>query len=950
MPGSPRLPEPTFTVGGSTYDLTGAGNGLFLSCNVYTKDGYGSLRWMVRGGLATGLPDPFTGRAITLDLDDGTGPLRVFTGTAVDRQDAWTAFGWGTVFTALDLRWRGDQVPFTYPGKVPDLAQFNLDPNDPLYVPSRAGRTLGQILLDVLGQSGQVANLSAQGIGNFVTAGSGATATAVLSGTHVIGASVAAGGSNYGTSPPNVIFTGGGGSGATGTAVLDSGTGGGTVVSITITNGGTGYTSPPQVILSSLPIVTIDDLLAMTTIPPFPITVQGQRLIEALAGCVRAVDPNYTLVVANGGPTPGDLRFLDLRAIGGPYVLIDAPPAGVGHRRASAVALTGGGAVTAIQVLDGGAGYGGAPTVTIAASPTGGTPATATAGVAGGAVTAIGVTAGGSGYGQSTTLVLDDPANPIDPSKLSLTRSTRDNFSRVLVRGQKWVRGIVCETAPPPGQTTGNNGLEEYFQHDGLTSDQAKLHWSLYAFISPGLNTAGATATASVNLTTKVVTGLTLGAPGFAYDPANPPVVVFTGGHGTGGGTDATGHVDVASDGTIGAIHLDSGGTNYTTAPRVLIGQPFGVAACNGTTTWVDTTHVTITPLDPSMVWSTNFWDQTSTGRHGFFSATHGLNTGIDAVFSARVIANTALAANGTSTLTLDSPAPATWYETFTLVGLAGGAANVWRLYHFTNPDVAANLVDQLPYAVPWGSPDGNIATLTKFPAARVLYSVDGKPPYEIAPLGVTLDPVAGTALLDKPAVVPFGSLSALKAGGASTNGIPASVQVFAPVAIGDLTATSPPDAAGPTPQYDGTIYGIDGIERTLTITVPAWRDPSNQVNMQNYAGAMLDTVKDAYFDGSITYLGYYKPAMSFGLALNIAGDGYTLPFAAMNAPVVSATLHWVDGGPSALETEMQVSNRRGQYSAELFLRPVPEGFRLGTQSGVFIGGPAFNPSGDNHE
>ena len=75
--------------------------------------------------------------------------------------------------------------------------------------------------------------------------GSGATATAVLSGTNVGSITVTAGGRGY-TSAPTVTISGGGGSGATATAVL-SGT---NVGSITVTDGGSGYTSAPTVIIA----------------------------------------------------------------------------------------------------------------------------------------------------------------------------------------------------------------------------------------------------------------------------------------------------------------------------------------------------------------------------------------------------------------------------------------------------------------------------------------------------------------------------------------------------------------------------------------------------------------------------------------------------------------------------------------------------------------------------
>ncbi len=86
-------------------------------------------------------------------------------------------------------------------------------------------------------------------------------------------------------------------------------------------------------------------------------------------------------------------------------------------RRAGASATVAGGAVTAITVRGGGAGYLAAPAVTIG-PPASGTTATATAVLTGGVVTAIIVNNGGSGYYGTAppTLTLAPPKSPTTPS------------------------------------------------------------------------------------------------------------------------------------------------------------------------------------------------------------------------------------------------------------------------------------------------------------------------------------------------------------------------------------------------------------------------------------------------------------------------------------------------------------------------------------------------------
>lgn len=75
--------------------------------------------------------------------------------------------------------------------------------------------------------------------------GTGASATATISGGVLTGFSGLVGGSGY-TVAPTVTLVGGGGTGATATATIS----GGAVTGFNITNGGSGYTSPPAVVIS----------------------------------------------------------------------------------------------------------------------------------------------------------------------------------------------------------------------------------------------------------------------------------------------------------------------------------------------------------------------------------------------------------------------------------------------------------------------------------------------------------------------------------------------------------------------------------------------------------------------------------------------------------------------------------------------------------------------------
>ena len=78
---------------------------------------------------------------------------------------------------------------------------------------------------------------SAPSVGITGGAGSGATATAVVTNGRVTGITVTAGGTGY-TSAPTIALTGGGGTGATAVATVS----GGAVTAINVTNQGTGQT------------------------------------------------------------------------------------------------------------------------------------------------------------------------------------------------------------------------------------------------------------------------------------------------------------------------------------------------------------------------------------------------------------------------------------------------------------------------------------------------------------------------------------------------------------------------------------------------------------------------------------------------------------------------------------------------------------------------------------
>lgn len=104
--------------------------------------------------------------------------------------------------------------------------------------------------------------------------GSGATATAVLTGTVVSSVTVSTGGTLY-TSALSVVFSGGGGTGATGTAVLTAGV----VTSVNIINGGTGYSSAPTVAFVTTPGIGATSISVAAIVAPTGTAYTGTQTV-----------------------------------------------------------------------------------------------------------------------------------------------------------------------------------------------------------------------------------------------------------------------------------------------------------------------------------------------------------------------------------------------------------------------------------------------------------------------------------------------------------------------------------------------------------------------------------------------------------------------------------------------------------------------------------------------
>jgi hypothetical protein len=422
------------------------------------------------------------------------------------------------------------------------------------------------------------------------TGGSGYTAAPDVTFTGGIGLTtinVTAGGSGYATAP-TVSFTGGGGSGAAATALVS----GGKVVGISITSPGTGYTSAPTLSFTGGGGTSAAAAAAIGTPATAVSTVSG-GVVTGIAitspGTGYASAPTISLATGIG------LKTASLTAVGSGYTSVPTVVfAGGGGTGAAATVTVANGSVNSITITNAGSNYTSAPTLSFtggggtgaAASVTIGTAATATATigsggtataiVSGGVLTGFSITNLGSGYVGSPTVNLTG-GTPLIPAGASASIGTPATATALLTGGQ--VTGISMSNA-------GSN-----------YTSVPTINLVGGGSIAPAaaVATLGTGATATASFSGGLVTGVTLTSPGTNY--TGTPLVTLTGGAGTGAtavatflaGTAATATASLGSeptavatlfDGKIQSIAVTSDGSKYyTSAPTVAISGGNGAGA-----------------------------------------------------------------------------------------------------------------------------------------------------------------------------------------------------------------------------------------------------------------------------------------------------------------------------------------------------------------------------------
>lgn len=452
-----------------------------------------------------------------------------------------------------------------------------------------------------------------------VAATPGTAATTGTSVTSITAGSGATGANGY-VNAPAVSFTGGGGSGAAATAAVNTTTG---VVTFTVTNGGTGYTTAPTVVLTgggapTTPATSVPVVGSFAGAAPVSLVTAG---ILTVGGVVSSLNANVTASAASINSTasgatgvlvPSNVTTFTSSAGG-----IVLPAVTANTLNVTAV----GGSVSQI-------GTGGTNVLSIGNATTNGT-LSINAGAGNITLTANNIITG-QPSGNATSFVAANDLVTLVGNTASLT-----NTANITLGSSNLTGNLTINTSPSSfgnGSVTIGNGFGTAFPIitvGGATSittngsnvgDDSAAQETFFGSITVNtigagfgalgnnvtIGTAGsgfliaptvvitgntggsnATATASINTTTNVISSVSVtnGGGGFA---SGSPVLSFVGG-GTPGTAATTGAVTSAPNGTnftVTSVPVTGGGATYTGVPTVTFtGGTAGTGGSNATAT-----------------------------------------------------------------------------------------------------------------------------------------------------------------------------------------------------------------------------------------------------------------------------------------------------------------------------------------------------------------------------
>ena len=599
--------------------------------------------------------------------------------------------------------------------------------------------------------------------------------------------------------------------------------------------------------------------------------------------------------------------------------------------------LSGYGSISGLDLVSGGSGYSTAPTVVIAGPCT--TQAVFTANVAGGVITSFSLVSAGSGYQTAPAVLISTlPAATItDLEALTIISPFPLSFcgERILQSAESvvqschpnfWLYVDVTGTIRFLDQRAATN----YTVTLGNPSSTAEPDGTFgNRWLMPQLHRDHSDSYSRLVIRGDIdVTGLYLSVLPQADGNMN---ATYTGS--LEAGSVATG--GLIPDFAFGAYALNSDAAAHWSPGNFTV-QSLEGGQDQGSCTCPSTTQVVITSSNTALTLAVDQLDQTSTGLHAILTVTQQIGAGSSQMFSTAVIANTAMTAGGSSTLTVAAPLPSTAYTSYflTFSNLAGNV--VWRRYLAVDPAIGAALQNYFPYPFAYRNYDGTAAAMTSAATGMVLWSASGAAPYTESDFSVTVDPSTGTISFPRPTSLVYG-------GGVVTP--PSNIMVFVPVASGDLTMSAPSGGG-----FAGTLYTVEGIERTKTITLRDWTQLSGaNTNIQTFANDQFDSIKDVVVEGSIDYLGLATTYLTPGASVSITGSGYVTGWETLQTPPmppglpVSSAEVIFQYGPQGTSyiTSLQLSNRKQRYTGDVFIRPAVTGQAFGGDFGE-AHGPAW--------
>lgn len=362
-------------------------------------------------------------------------------------------------------------------------------------------------------------------------------------GSGVVKVTVGTGGSGY-ASPPTVALAGGGGTGATAVAQMA-----GTVVqAVVIGNAGTGYTSSPTVSFSG---GGGTGAAATATV----LSYAGTRPLTMFKG--RFNDLYGVDGYGRGFRWDGETPQLEPLGITKPDAFSAPTASGTGNLY-----------VSAVQIIDGGAGYNQPPT----AAFTGGgatTQATAAVQIKNGRVSGVTLTGRGTGYTSSPLLTFSGGQG----TSAAFTVNVKGYVSGILVTsGGAGYTGTPTLTFGNTQGLTGANVLVSVDADDGVVLGGEVLAAGTGATttgITAALTGGGATTQAQVTpVITYTVHAISVANSGTGY--LVPPVITIVPDAADPGGGGASAQCAIDTDGRITGVTVLSGG-QFSIPPTAII-------------------------------------------------------------------------------------------------------------------------------------------------------------------------------------------------------------------------------------------------------------------------------------------------------------------------------------------------------------------------------------------